>query len=205
MRNIVMVLAMLGCGVLVANARPPVERPSSPLPASERPVALDNGTGDKAGKVVGTFPRGPAMTAVPAGEVDGLILIDVFVSGVVDLRGYQVTLETIGSEGEGLDVEDIWVDTARSDYVFADEQAVTAVDLVGGRLAGAMFSGSVDAMRPAYVGTFSFRPSPDAPEALSTQVRMGHHSLLRTATSAPITFKAGPAAVVAVGEGPGGN
>ncbi len=198
MRNVVMVLAMVACGVLVAGAGRPVENPSSPVQAPAKPVAVDNATGDQAGKVVPAFPRGPAMTAVPAGEVDGLILFDVFVSGVVDLRGYQVTLEAIGMKGDLLDLQDIWVDTVRPDYVFASQQVVTAVDLVGGRLAGAMFLGSVDAMRPAYVGTFAFNSPPEASGTFNAQVLLGKQSLLRTAASTPIAFKAGPAAVVAV-------
>ena len=77
---------------------------------------------------------------------------------------------------------------------------MTAVDLVGSRLVGVMFSGSVDAMRPAYAGTFAFTATPDAQGNFKVHVQMGSQTLLRNAASEPIAFKAGPAAVVAVGE-----
>ena len=206
MRNVSNVLAMVACCVLVAGAGRPVDSSSNRLSAADSPATVDQVTGDEAVQVVPAVPHGPAITAVLVGQDDGLLLVDVFVSGVVDVRGYQVSLAaTTGGNRGRLEIQDIWVDTSRADYVFASEEAVNAVDLVGGRLVGAMFSGSVDAMRPAYAGTFAFKATPDAQGNFKVSVQMGSQTLLRNSASQPIALKTGAAVVIAVGEVPVGR
>jgi hypothetical protein len=143
-------------------------------------------------------PTGPVFAAVVSGEVDGLILVDVYLRGANNVRGYEVSVASVGGMSGGLELEDVWVEDDRADYVFAYSAALTAVDRIGQRLAGALVSGTADAIRPAYVGTFAFRPTPDARGTFDVELVTERYSMLRNGAGESVAFQADPAPAIAV-------
>jgi hypothetical protein len=120
----------------------------------------------------------------------GLVVVDVFLSGAVDLRGYQIALDAIGggdtpSGGGQLVLEDVRIDTNRADYVFHGLDSYPATDAVRGRLASALATGDKPSGDAAYLGTFTFRMSPDAIGTFSVEPRTSE-TMLRDAAGTAI-------------------
>lgn len=147
-------------------------------------------------------PRGPVINVVavnPRVQAGELVSFDVFLGSASDLRGYQVALDAVGGSAGRLDLVDIHIDTARADFVFGSEQAVQAGDLQQGRMVGAMFSGGVNRTTPSYLGTFTYRATPDAVGAFQVKVRTNDDTALRNGASSPIQYQAGTPGVVEIG------
>jgi hypothetical protein len=146
-------------------------------------------------------PAGPTMAVVPSKSVvqpGEAIKVDVFVSGVPDLRVYQVGLAAIGGTRGRLTVEGLSIDGSRADYVFGARQKIDAVDEVGGRLGAMLFEGGLDVSRPGYLGTYTLRASADAAGSFSVNVQMDRTSFLRSSKNMAIEFYPGPAATITV-------
>jgi len=110
-----------------------------------------------------TSPTAAAFSVVPAGQVNGEYVFDVYVQNVPDLRTYQVKLEATGGTAGALNMTDVRIDETRKDFVFVEEEAIKAADFGGSRLGGTLFStGSIAVDAPKYVGTWKFRPTADA-------------------------------------------
>jgi len=173
----------------MAQSAKPAEREATP---SEKAPAAVEAAGEKY--------TGPLVSIVPAGESDDGYTFDVYVSRVVDLRGYQVAVEVTGGDSGQLKVEDVRIDPARKDYVFRSLVPFTATDVTGARLAGALLrsDGGSDAETPAYLGSFTFRPSDDAQGLFEVRVRLEKQSLLRDSDGEAIEFRAGPAPEVTI-------
>lgn len=127
------------------------------------------------------------------------VSVDIFVSGMANLRTFQVTLDVVGGTAGTMTIEDMRIDRARSDYVFGSLQKVDAADVIGGRVGGVLISGGVDATEMSYLGTATLRPSPDARGNFRVTTSGGDRStLLWTSDNTPVTFRT-EAALIAVG------
>jgi hypothetical protein len=145
-------------------------------------------------------PAGPTLSVVASTEAPkGMHAFDVFLTGAMDLRGYQVALSADGGTNGKLNLVDIHQDATRADFVFGSEQIVNAVDLNGGRVVGALFVGSVDAATPKYLGTFTYQPSSDATGTFTVKVQVSEETMLRDSTNSPIGYQAGAAGTVQIG------
>ena len=157
----------------------------------ERPIPVPSPT-----------PVSAMISVVSAGESDGAYLVEVFVQGVTNLRTYQIGLVTDGGEGGELVREDVEIDNARPDFVFIGKQSISAPDQVGGRLGGVLIDGGVDKPTPAYLGTYAFRPSPDATGTFEVAIDTGIKSFLADGQNELVEFRTGPAALINVGGEP---
>lgn len=144
-------------------------------------------------------PISALISVVPAGQSDGAYLVDVFVQGVTNLRSYQIGLVTSGGLGGELVREVVEIDKARADFVFGELQAISAADQVGGRLSGVLIDGGVDKATPAYLGTYAFRPSPDATGTFEVAIDTGVKSFLANDQNDMVEFRTGPAASISIG------
>lgn len=142
------------------------------------------------------------VTIAPAGQSDGAYLVDVFVQGVANLRSYQVGLVTSGGESGTLVGERVKIARTRPDFVFTELNAVFVDDYVGGPLGAVLIDGVVDKPAPAYLGTYAFRPSPDASGTFEVTVDTGGKTLFADGNSQMIEFRTGPAALINIGSGP---
>jgi hypothetical protein len=147
-------------------------------------------------------PISALISVVPVGQSDGAYLVDVFVQGVTNLRSYQIGLVTSGGLGGELVREDVEIEASRADFVFSELDAISAADKVGGRLAGVLVDGSVDKATPAYLGTYAFRPSPDATGTFEVTVDTGSKSFLADGQNEMVEFRTGPAALISIGGDP---
>lgn len=126
-----------------------------------------------------TNNAGAAVTLVPSqGSVapGGSLVVDAFVSNASDLRSYQLTLAIAGGDAGGLTLSSMQIDNTRGDYVFGTQQKFDAVDDVGGRLGGVLFSGGVDVTNPAYLGTFTLNATSDARGTFNVKVEQAARS-----------------------------
>jgi hypothetical protein len=146
---------------------------------------------------------GPVINLVPAGQsADGLYLVDVFVQGAFNLRSYQIGVVVTGGTSGELVRDELQIETARPDFVFGELEAISAADQVGGRLAGVLIDGGVDRSAAAYLGTYSFRPSPDAAGTFQVSIDVGPKSFLADPGNEMVEYRTGTAALITVGLAP---
>jgi hypothetical protein len=150
-------------------------------------------------------PSGAVVTLVPSQTnvaPGGSLNVDVFVSNATNLRSYQVTLAINGGSSGGLTISNLQIDGSRGDYIFGTQQKFDAVDEVGGRLGGVLFSGGIDVTNPSYVGTFTLNATNDAAGAFNVKVEQaGHASMLFSNSNDVIEFTT-PTINVSVGTKP---
>ncbi len=118
---------------------------------------------------------GPVLTLVPHTTSAGpgeLFTVDVYVSGVSNLRTYQVAVDAFGGTSGALVREAGQIDSQRADYVFGTAQVINAVDETAGRMGGVLFTGAVDASSTKYLGTYNFRATADASGSFDLEVRL---------------------------------
>lgn len=127
-------------------------------------------------------PNGPAFTVTSAGMSNGEYVFDVFVQNVPNLRTYQVKLQATGGTSGALNMTDVRIDESRPDFVFAEEEAIKAADHGGSRLGGTLFNiSAVEVNAPKYVGTWKFRPTPDAAGMFQIQILTNGESFISNA------------------------
>jgi hypothetical protein len=144
----------------------------------------------------GGAPTSAAFKIVPAGQANGEYMFDVFAHNIPGLRTYQVKLEATGGSAGSLSMADVRIDEGRQDYVFFGNEAIKAADQSGLRLGGTLFSGgAVDVTTPKYLGTFWFRPSPDAAGTFTINAKMGMESFAQDAVNQTIPVTSIPATV----------
>lgn len=115
-----------------------------------------------------------------------LIEVEAFVSGALDVRGYELAVEAVADAPPGppsadraqLVLVDVSIDTTRADYLLHGVPHVTAVDATAGRLAAAAYNGGVTISREAYVGTFTFRASSNTAGLYRFNVRSADTTVL---------------------------
>ena len=118
---------------------------------------------------------GPVLTLVPhatSAAPGELFTVDVYVSGVSNLRTYQVAVDAFGGTSGALVREAGEIDADRADYVFGSRQVINAVDETAGRMGGVLFNGAVDASSVKYLGTYNFRATADASGSFDFEVRL---------------------------------
>jgi hypothetical protein len=143
-----------------------------------------------------TFTVVPDRTAIQPGET---VNVHVFLSGASQVRSYQVKLAVRGGVTGGLLIDNLWIDSERTDYVFGKLQKLDAVDPSNSRMAGVLMQGGVDVGNPAYVGSYSLRASNDASGVFSVNLGLDHNeSILLHASDLAMPFDAGPAAEITV-------
>ncbi len=143
-----------------------------------------------------TFTVVPDRTTIQPGET---VNVHVFLSGASQIRSYQVKLVVRGGVTGGLLIDNLWIDSERADYVFGTLQKLEAVDPSNSRMAGVLMQGGVDAVNPAYVGSYSLRAPSDASGVFSVNLGLDHNeSILLRADDRPMHFEAGPAAEITV-------
>lgn len=145
-------------------------------------------------------PVSSAMIVVAAGMEDELYLFDVFVQGAANVRSYQVALTSDGGTMGELVREDVRIDSERADFAFGEMAAISAADQVGGRLAGVLIDGGVDIVERAYLGTYAFRPTPDARGTFRVGIDTGGSSFLADAQNEMIEFSAGEDAFITIAD-----
>jgi len=142
---------------------------------------------------------GPVLTVVPAGQRDGLYLVDVFVQGVPDLRVYQISLVSGGGNTGSLQLETVKSDQARQDYVFGTAQVVDASSPTTGLLAGVLYDGAVNVTAPRYVGTYGFRPSAEANGTFRVNVNLSDETILADHDNEQMGYSSGADARIVIG------
>lgn len=110
------------------------------------------------------------------------IVVDIFAESVVDLSGYQATVSLSGGLTGTLELQDLYIDATRPDYVFSGADNVRAIDLIGGRLAGARMTGGSSSADRVYLGTYVFVASTDASGTFEIAIDDGDGTLLRNAS-----------------------
>ncbi len=143
-----------------------------------------------------------SINVVPVGTENGLYIVDVFVEGVTSLRTYQVALNVNGGTAGQLTREDVEIDVARPDYVFADLDVIEAADKVGGRITSVLKDGIVDRSEPGYLGTYAYRPSSEATGTFEIAIDASSKTFLADSSNDMIAYRTGPAAVFTIGQAP---
>lgn len=191
-------MAVIANGRIIAVDRFTLDTAASSLTLS----GLTSLAASQVTDLIALSPVGATITLVasqPRVYPDRPVSVDIFVSGMVDLRTFQVALEVIGGTAGTMTIEEMRIDRTRSDYVFGTLQKVDAADQVGKRVGGVLISGGVDATEMSYLGTATLRPSPDARGNFKVTVSGGDRSsLLWTSQNVPVTFRT-EAALIAVG------
>ena len=129
----------------------------------------------------GDVEASPASTAFSllAGSTGATVVpVEVYLDSVADLAAYQITLDIIGGDASGLELERLFIDRERGDYAFASVEGIALADEVGGRLGALAIDGGIDVAGPAYLGTFVYRQSNDARSTYEVRVRGGDSFLL---------------------------
>ncbi len=140
----------------------------------------------------------PSTKSVAPGQ---MITVEVFAANVPDLRVFQVALDIAGGKSGQLSVSDLRIDASRSDFVFADQKKIDAVDKSGGRLGAMLIEGSVGVPTPAYLGTFTLSASNDAAGSFTVSVRVADNSsFMKDGSNQGIDFFTDRAMTITVGE-----
>lgn len=172
-------------------------------------MQLNSGYTDRVVKMLSGVRPVPApvqasasINVVPVGTENGLYIVDVFVEGVTSLRTYQVALTVNGGTAGQLVREDVDIDVARPDYVFAELDVIDAADKVGGRITSVLRDGVVDRSEPGYLGTYSFRPSAEANGTFEIAIDPSAKTFLADSGNDMIAFRTGSVATFAIGQTP---
>ncbi len=181
---------LLGIGSVDANGRVVVNGLSAEQ--AERATTVVNA-------VTPVNMAGPVISVVPAGRSGDRYMVDVFVQGVPDIRSYQVTMMAGGGDSGTLQLEDVRIDSARPEYVFGSSQTVTANSPMTGKLAAVLYDGTAAALKPAYLGTMTFRASPDAAGTFRVNVEVGPDSIVATGDNKEVGYSVGADARIVVG------
>ena len=141
----------------------------------------------------------PAFTLEVSADLigqDQAVNVNVYVDAADDLGAYEVSLEVAGGDAGSLELEDVLIDTNHEDYVFGTASVTKAVSLSGHKLGATLMDGGVVVAEPAYLGTFSYRASPDARGVFSVAVRPRPYSFINEPSGMPIPSETGEAAAI---------
>ena len=145
----------------------------------------------------GVFTLVPSSGLIQPGEP---VEVDVFVSSVDKLAGYEVAIEVTGGAAGELILTGITIDAEHEDFAFGEESSLTATDLTGLRLGAAVLEEEgVDVTGPAYLGTFSFVASGGATGEFQIAVRGGTASFLNDPQVRAMASQPGDCAVIGSG------
>ena len=139
---------------------------------------------ESASRVEGTLIVQPRQDRIHAGDT---VVVDVFVSDVSAVRGYELSLNVTGRAIGLLTVESAEVDESHVSFAFRDMDHESVSDLVRVRLGSALYSGSVSvANELAYLGSFTLRASENARGKFTVTVWADGPAMLLDAVGAEI-------------------
>jgi hypothetical protein len=171
------------------------EGPSAPE-APEGPSGPEGPEGP-----MGPGGSGPAtinLTASPTSiKPNQTVSVQAFLTSGTTTRAFQVAVQVSGGTSGSLVLETVTINDTQTNYLFYGLNDLPATDVAGARLAATLFSGSVPAALQKYMGTFTFRASPDANGTFIVTLRPAE-TLLRDANYAPVSWEAGLSATVVV-------
>ena len=149
-------------------------------------------------------PAVPTMSVKALQKVakpGGTVTVELYVSNVSDLGVYQFHVAASGGENGALTFEDGLIDVTRKDYVFSGSSSLPAFDKKGVR-GGSVVMGSAgkNVTKPKYIGTATFRVSPEAKGTYEINVVANPQTFLRDSHGVPIMSGVGEAAKVSVVE-----
>lgn len=133
------------------------------------------GVGNMA-QAVDQTPAGATVsvkTLQSAVQPGGIITVEAYVSGAMNVSAYQVQLEASGGTKGTLTVESMTVDKQRQDFAFyqANSEMLDVQDKNAKWVGLVRTSGASDMVKPSYVATFTFRASADAAGSFKINVR----------------------------------
>ncbi len=165
---------------------PPITDPCSPAAKAHAGLRDENALVSLADQPV-VISLGPSAWKIHAGSTFD---VDVYATGIIDLRAYQLSLVASGGESGMLTVQDLWIDEDRTDYMFEFLDAVAATDIIGKRLGATAMSGGRTTSDRVYLGTFMLRASPDARGDFTLSLRVDEGStFLRDSLLASVPFR----------------
>ena len=129
-------------------------------------------------------------------EPGQVVDVEVYIDSAEDLGAYEVSLEVSGGKGGYLELEELFIDTAREDYVFGPASIAQGVSPGGRRLGAVLWDGGVAVEEPAYLGTFRYRASPEAQGWYTVSVRANPHSFLNDCEGVDLSASPGVPAVI---------
>jgi len=129
------------------------------------------------------------------GKPNDLLTFDLIVTGVTGLKTYQFSLDATGGSSGQLVRGRGSIDTQREDYIFGKRQAIASVDNVKGRIGCVVMRGVADVSVPQYLGTCTFRASPDASGEFTVQIRKNADSFLAGEWNQELLYEAVAATV----------
>ncbi len=134
-------------------------------------------------------------------SASGAVDVDVFASGLTDLRGYELQLVASGGGRGTLDVTALSIDQFRTDFVFNGLDNLHAIDVLTHRAVCTLSSGSVSSTEERYLGTITFTASASASGqfTVSTLLSDGSDGILAGDTNgAPMTVNVTSDALITV-------
>jgi len=137
------------------------------------------------------------LTVISPGE---LVSVDIYVDDTDDLGAWQVTIEVTGGDFGSLDLEDLYIDTSRTDYVFYGLSSIEVTFLAGGQMAAAMLTTPCpDITGPGYLGTAEYRASSTARGEFNIRfVDNAAVTLLRDCGASPISLTLDQSTIITV-------
>lgn len=160
--------------------------------ADADPCAGGGGRGGPSGPLGGQLAT-LSMSQRSGGVLaDGTRIIDVYVQGAVDLRGYQLGFAVTGGQTGKLNVVSIEMDSTRADYAFGDLIGFTATDMSRHRMANALPTGGVEAVSRRYLATIRVRPGRKAYGVFNVTLRPDGQTYLIDSQSRSIEVGAMP-------------
>ena len=154
--------------------------------------------GDEPGSGLPTLSVKALNTVTKPG---GVLTFDLYVGNVANLGTYKFHIASSGGAAGTLAFENIVIDVTRKDYVFNGLRALPAVDKKGVRAGAVVMGGaSRDVTKPEYIGTATFRASPDATGTFQVNIVGNNKTFLRDSQGVPIVSRVGEPVTVTVSE-----
>ena len=132
----------------------------------------------------------------------GMVKVEVFVSGAVNVAAYQVMLGASGGDKGTLTMDSMTVDRQRQDFALFNSGAemLDVQDKASGWIGLVRVVGGTDIVKPAYIATINFKASPDAAGTFKINIRTDNtDSFLLDTQGLLIPHKVAAAAEVTVG------
>jgi hypothetical protein len=129
------------------------------------------------------------------------VAVDVYLSGAENVRLFEVAIDAFGGESGSLVLEDVLIDPARADFIFANLSPVNISDIDQQRITSALWDGGVSTVGARkYLATFVYRPSVEARGLFELVLRSDPGTLLRDAASEPILVADQSGVLLSVGD-----
>lgn len=129
----------------------------------------------------------PEVSSLSAGES---VEIEVFIENVTDLRLYEIVVEVAGGSSGSLDLTSLEIHETRGDFVFERfSSLVCLTDSDNKRITCSPLSGGCVTVTtpPAYLGTYTFTPSPNMSGSFHINIANEPTSFLIDCDGDPIT------------------